>query len=102
MESSPLTFKFAIDRGGTFTDLFASCSNGQIFTMKLLSENPTKYPDAAAECIRRVLSQVGYLFFFVLITNMFFINSNSNSKFDLFKIAANCTSYLPTPREIDC
>lgn len=48
----------AIDRGGTFTDVVARTSDGQILTMKLLSEDPEKYPDAPTEAIRRLLKQV--------------------------------------------
>ena len=39
------TFKFAIDRGGTFTDVFAKCPDDTIRVMKLLSVDP-KYKDA--------------------------------------------------------
>ncbi|HEU5286331.1 MAG TPA: hydantoinase B/oxoprolinase family protein, partial [Sphingomicrobium sp.] len=45
---------FAIDRGGTFTDVVATASDGRRRVEKLLSENP-HYPDAAVEGIRRVL-----------------------------------------------
>ena len=50
-------FRFAIDRGGTFTDVYAECPNGKIVVMKLLSEDPA-YPDAPTEAIRRILVQV--------------------------------------------
>ena len=46
---------FAIDRGGTFTDIVARSSDGRQRVEKLLSENPGLYPDAAVEGIRRVL-----------------------------------------------
>jgi len=46
---------FAIDRGGTFTDIVASSSDGQRRVEKLLSENPDRYADAALEGIRRIL-----------------------------------------------
>ena len=39
-------FQFAIDRGGTFTDVFAKCPNGQVKVMKLLSVDPKNYSDA--------------------------------------------------------
>lgn len=39
-------FQFAIDRGGTFTDVFARCPNGQVRVMKLLSVDPKNYKDA--------------------------------------------------------
>ncbi len=49
-------FRFAIDRGGTFTDVYAECPNGQVKVMKLLSEDPA-YPDAPTEAIRRILQE---------------------------------------------
>eukprot|EP00112_Aurelia_sp_Birch-Aquarium-sp1_P015543 Seg3453.3 transcript_id=Seg3453.3/GoldUCD/mRNA.D3Y31 product=5-oxoprolinase protein_id=Seg3453.3/GoldUCD/D3Y31 len=49
-------FKFAIDRGGTFTDVYAECPGGKIRVMKLLSEDPA-YPDAPTEAIRRILAE---------------------------------------------
>jgi len=48
-------WKFWIDRGGTFTDVAARRPDGGIATLKLLSENPEQYPDAAVEGIRRLL-----------------------------------------------
>ncbi|CAH0550452.1 unnamed protein product [Brassicogethes aeneus] len=50
-------FKFAIDRGGTFTDVFAKCPNGKIRVLKLLSEDPQHYKDAPTEGIRRILQE---------------------------------------------
>ncbi|XP_054270976.1 5-oxoprolinase-like [Macrosteles quadrilineatus] len=50
-------FKFAIDRGGTFTDIYAQCPNGKIRVMKLLSVDPDNYPDAPREGIRRILEE---------------------------------------------
>ncbi|XP_063237134.1 5-oxoprolinase [Bacillus rossius redtenbacheri] len=50
-------FQFAIDRGGTFTDIFARCPGGKIRVMKLLSVDPANYPDAPREGIRRILEQ---------------------------------------------
>jgi len=50
---------FAIDRGGTFTDIVASSSDGQRRVEKLLSENPNRYEDAALEGIRRILADEG-------------------------------------------
>lgn len=55
MESRGGKFEFAIDRGGTFTDVFAKCPSGKITVMKLLSEDPKNYPDAPTEGIRRIL-----------------------------------------------
>lgn len=54
----PDKFQFAIDRGGTFTDVFARCPDGKIRVMKLLSEDPAKYRDAPTEGIRRILQEV--------------------------------------------
>lgn len=51
-------FGFAIDRGGTFTDIYAQCPGGKIRVMKLLSEDPSNYQDAPREGIRRILEQV--------------------------------------------
>jgi len=50
-------FQFAIDRGGTFTDVWAKCPNGNTRVMKLLSVDPSNYPDAPKEAIRRIIQQ---------------------------------------------
>ena len=50
---------FAIDRGGTFTDVVARSSDGTTRVEKLLSENSGQYEDAALEAIRRVLAEEG-------------------------------------------
>lgn len=55
---SPGKFQFAIDRGGTFTDIFARCPGGRVRVMKLLSEDPANYRDAPTEGIRRILQEV--------------------------------------------
>ena len=44
-------WNFAIDRGGTFTDVIAWTDEGSFRTEKLLSENPDHYADAAIEGI---------------------------------------------------
>ena len=49
-------WNFAIDRGGTFTDVIAWTAGGAFRTLKLLSENPGHYDDAAVEAVRRVLA----------------------------------------------
>ena len=51
-------YSFAIDRGGTFTDVYAKSSdpNEAPIVMKLLSEDPRNYADAPSEAIRRVLN----------------------------------------------
>nr|XP_012216316.1 PREDICTED: 5-oxoprolinase [Linepithema humile]XP_012216317.1 PREDICTED: 5-oxoprolinase [Linepithema humile] len=50
-------FQFAIDRGGTFTDIYARCPGDKIRVMKLLSEDPSNYNDAPTEGIRRILEE---------------------------------------------
>ena len=52
-------WSFAIDRGGTFTDVVATSADGQHRVEKLLSENANHYSDAAVEGIRRVLESEG-------------------------------------------
>lgn len=51
-------FEFAIDRGGTFTDVFARLPDGRERVLKLLSRDPQNYKDAPTEGIRRVLEEV--------------------------------------------
>ena len=51
------TFKFSIDRGGTFTDVYCDTGERQVVA-KLLSEDPENYRDAPTEGIRRILEQV--------------------------------------------
>ncbi|XP_014749688.1 PREDICTED: 5-oxoprolinase [Sturnus vulgaris] len=53
---APSGFQFAIDRGGTFTDVFARCPGGRVRVLKLLSEDPA-YRDAPTEGIRRILQE---------------------------------------------
>jgi len=48
-------WQFWIDRGGTFTDLVGRAPDGTLHTLKMLSENPEHYRDAAVEGIRRLL-----------------------------------------------
>ncbi|MEM0984682.1 MAG: hydantoinase B/oxoprolinase family protein [Pseudomonadota bacterium] len=48
-------WRFWIDRGGTFTDIVAQHGDAPPQLMKLLSESPGQYADAAVEGIRRVL-----------------------------------------------
>ena len=49
-------WEFWIDRGGTFTDLVARRPDGGLAEMKLLSDAPAHYEDAAVEGIRRFLA----------------------------------------------
>ena len=53
------SWTFAIDRGGTFTDIVALAFDGAVRVDKLLSENPGRYADAALEGINRILAQEG-------------------------------------------
>ncbi|MEA3079780.1 MAG: hypothetical protein QOF05_1188, partial [Sphingomonadales bacterium] len=53
------SWTFAIDRGGTFTDVVARASDGRLRIEKLLSDNLGQYEDAALEAIRRVLAEEG-------------------------------------------
>jgi 5-oxoprolinase (ATP-hydrolysing) len=46
---------FWIDRGGTFTDVIGRDAQGRLHPLKLLSENPESYEDAAIEGIRRLV-----------------------------------------------
>ncbi len=52
-------WQFWIDRGGTFTDIVARAPDGAISTLKLLSENPEHYEDAAIAGVREMLSLEG-------------------------------------------
>jgi len=48
-------WQFWIDRGGTFTDIVGKRPDGSLATLKLLSDNPEQYRDAAVAGIRRLL-----------------------------------------------
>jgi 5-oxoprolinase (ATP-hydrolysing) len=48
-------WQFWIDRGGTFTDVVGRRPDASLVTLKLLSENPGQYRDAAVAGIRRLL-----------------------------------------------
>lgn len=52
-------WRFAVDRGGTFTDVVATTPDGRLVTAKLLSENPGHYADAASEAVRRLMAEHG-------------------------------------------
>ncbi len=52
-------WQFWIDRGGTFTDVIGVTATGELRSLKLLSENPSQYADAAVEGIRRLLAETG-------------------------------------------
>lgn len=57
-------FNFYLDRGGTFTDIFAELPSkyhsefGPYYVAKLLSVDPNHYADAPREGIRRILEKV--------------------------------------------
>ncbi|MCL9997936.1 MAG: hydantoinase B/oxoprolinase family protein [Erythrobacter sp.] len=55
----PPAWRFAVDRGGTFTDVVATTPDGRLVTAKLLSENPSHYADAASEAVRRLMAEHG-------------------------------------------
>jgi 5-oxoprolinase (ATP-hydrolysing) len=48
------SWRFWIDRGGTFTDVIGQANDGAETSLKLLSASPA-YPDAAVEAMRRIL-----------------------------------------------
>ncbi|MFZ2173095.1 MAG: hydantoinase B/oxoprolinase family protein [Rhodococcus sp. (in: high G+C Gram-positive bacteria)] len=48
-------WEFWVDRGGTFTDVVGRRPDGTLVTHKLLSENPSRYSDAAVAGIRALL-----------------------------------------------
>jgi 5-oxoprolinase (ATP-hydrolysing) len=50
---------FWIDRGGTFTDIIGRDPEGNLHPLKLLSENPEAYRDAAVAGVRRLLGAEG-------------------------------------------
>jgi 5-oxoprolinase (ATP-hydrolysing) len=52
---NPPRWQFWIDRGGTFTDIVGRAPDASLHTLKLLSENPELYADAAVAGIRRLL-----------------------------------------------
>ena len=51
-------YRFSIDRGGTFTDIYAEAPGEPGYrVVKLLSEDPRNYDDAPREGIRRILEE---------------------------------------------
>ena len=52
-------WRFAIDRGGTFTDIVATAPDGRVHVRKLLSEDPGRYEDAATAGIAMLLAEHG-------------------------------------------
>ncbi|MEO7055674.1 MAG: hydantoinase B/oxoprolinase family protein [Caldimonas sp.] len=53
--STDTRWQFWVDRGGTFTDVVGKRPDGSLTTLKLLSDNPEQYRDAAVAGIRRLL-----------------------------------------------
>ena len=62
MATGKLRTRYSIDRGGTFTDIFAEIDypdgRSESRVMKLLSEDPKHYASAPREGIRRILEAV--------------------------------------------
>ena len=48
-------WQFWVGRGGTFTDIVARRPDGRLLTHKLLSDNPSRYADAAVAGVRALL-----------------------------------------------
>lgn len=63
MKGEDLRFRFSIDRGGTFTDIYCEVLDRDLQhvintrVVKLLSEDPANYRDAPTEGIRRILEE---------------------------------------------
>ena len=55
LDDSNQDWEFWIDRGGTFTDVVARHPNGRLSARKLLSDNPSRYRDAAVYGVRSIL-----------------------------------------------
>ena len=52
-------WRFWIDRGGTFTDVVARAPDGELKVRKVLSEDPSRYSDAAVHAISALLDETG-------------------------------------------
>ena len=52
-------WRFWIDRGGTFTDVVARTPEGKLTVHKLLSEDPSRYRDAAVHAIGVLMAEAG-------------------------------------------
>ena len=53
------SWEFWIDRGGTFTDIIGRKPDGDLVTLKLLSENPEHYADAASAGMAALIARHG-------------------------------------------
>ena len=56
MKTKLSKWQFWCDRGGTFTDVIGISPKGEVFTEKILSNNPYHYEDSTLEGIRRILN----------------------------------------------
>jgi 5-oxoprolinase (ATP-hydrolysing) len=59
VSSSPPAWRFAVDRGGTFTDVVGFAPDGTLHTAKVLSRDPLHADDPALRGIRSLLGQFG-------------------------------------------
>jgi hypothetical protein len=59
MQAVERAWEFWIDRGGTFTDIIGRRPDGALVSLKLLSENPERYADAASAGMRALMAQYG-------------------------------------------
>ena len=57
MATKQAAWQFLIDRGGTFTDIVAIAPDGTLGSLKLLSDNPGRYSDAALAGIEQFLDR---------------------------------------------
>jgi 5-oxoprolinase (ATP-hydrolysing) len=53
------SWEFWVDRGGTFTDIIGRAPAGELVTLKLLSENPEHYADAASAGMDALMARHG-------------------------------------------
>lgn len=53
-----MKIKVHVDRGGTFTDCIGWADDKSPVIVKLLSVDPSNYPDAPREGIRRILEKI--------------------------------------------
>jgi len=53
------SWEFWIDRGGTFTDIIGRTPDGELKTLKLLSENPEQYSDAVSAGMAALMARHG-------------------------------------------
>ena len=87
MNTPTARWQFWIDRGGTFTDIVGRAPDRSLRTLKLLSDNPEQYRDAAVEGMRRLLGlKAG--------------EPISAAQVDCVKMGTTCLLYTsPSPRD---